>query len=34
MMLLAVYSNIQRFRRDQIETAIVTPATSPSAPAH
>jgi hypothetical protein len=34
MALLAVYANIQRFRRDQIETVIVTPASSPPAPGH
>jgi hypothetical protein len=27
-----VYSNIQRFRRDKVETVIVIPATSPAAP--
>jgi hypothetical protein len=32
MALLTVYANIQRFRRDQVETVIVTLATSPSAP--
>jgi len=32
MALLAVYANIQRFRREQVETVIVTSATSPSAP--
>jgi hypothetical protein len=33
MALLAVYANIQRFRRGQIETVIVMPATSSSTPA-
>jgi hypothetical protein len=33
MVLLALYANLQRFRRDQIETVIVKPAPSPSAPA-
>jgi hypothetical protein len=32
MAVVAAYSNIQRFRREKIETLIVTPATSPSAP--
>src|SRR4029450_11627839 len=32
MALLAVYSNIQRFRREKVETVIVMPATSPAAP--
>jgi hypothetical protein len=32
MALLAVYSNIQRFRREKVETLIVMPATSPAAP--
>jgi hypothetical protein len=27
MVLLAVYSNIQRFRRAQVETVVVIPAT-------
>jgi len=27
---LAIYANTQRWRRSQIETVIVTPATSPS----
>jgi hypothetical protein len=31
MALVAAYSNIQRFRREKVETVIVTPATSPSA---
>jgi hypothetical protein len=34
MALLAAYANIQRFRRKQVETVIVTPATSPLAPMH
>jgi hypothetical protein len=34
MALLAVYANIQRFRRERVETVIVTPATSPSVPTH
>ncbi|PYL26898.1 MAG: hypothetical protein DMF37_00385 [Verrucomicrobia bacterium] len=34
MVLLVVYANIQRFRRDQVETVIVKPATSPTAPTH
>jgi hypothetical protein len=33
MALLAVYANIQRFRRDRVETVIVKSATSPTAPA-
>jgi hypothetical protein len=33
MALLVVYANIQRFRRDRVETVIVKPATSPTAPA-
>jgi hypothetical protein len=32
MALLAMYGNIQRFRREKVETVIVTPATSPSVP--
>jgi hypothetical protein len=32
MALLAVYANIQRFRREKVETVIVIPATSPSGP--
>jgi len=32
MALLAVYANIQRFRREQIETVVVMPTTSPSTP--
>jgi hypothetical protein len=31
--LLALYANIQHFRREQVETVIVTPATPPLAPA-
>jgi hypothetical protein len=34
MALLAVYANIQRSRRDQVETVIVTPATSSPARPH
>jgi hypothetical protein len=30
MALLALYANIQRWRRSQVETVIVAPATSPS----
>ena len=30
MALLSLYSNVQRWRRDKIETVIVTPAASPS----
>jgi hypothetical protein len=33
MALLALYANLQRFRRDQVETVIVKPAPAPSAPA-
>jgi hypothetical protein len=33
MALLAVYANIQRFRRAHIETVVVLPATSSPAPA-
>jgi hypothetical protein len=33
MALLALYANIQHFRRERVETVIVTPATSPLAPA-
>jgi hypothetical protein len=32
MTLLAVYANIQRFRREQVETVVVRPAISPSTP--
>jgi len=31
MALLALYANLQRFRRDQVETVIVKPAPLPSA---
>ncbi|OLC28809.1 MAG: hypothetical protein AUH91_01305 [Verrucomicrobia bacterium 13_1_40CM_4_54_4] len=34
MVLLAVYANIQHFRRDKVETVIVRPATSPTARTH
>jgi hypothetical protein len=34
MALLAVYANIQRSRRDQVETVNVTPATSSPARPH
>jgi len=34
MALLALYANLQRFRRDQVETVIVKAAPSPSAPTH
>jgi hypothetical protein len=30
MALLALYANVQRWRRDKIETVIVIPAASPS----
>lgn len=30
MLLLALYTNVQRWRRDKLETVIVTPAASPS----
>jgi hypothetical protein len=30
MLLLALYVNVQRWRRDKLETVIVTPAASPS----
>jgi hypothetical protein len=33
MALLALYANLQRFRRDQVETVIVKPVPSPSAAA-
>jgi len=33
MALLALYANIQHFRRERVETAIVTPAASALAPA-
>jgi hypothetical protein len=32
MALLALFANIQRFRREHVEGVIVTPATSPSVP--
>src|SRR5438128_12074051 len=34
MVLLAVYANIQHFRRDKVETVIGRPATSPTARTH
>lgn len=34
MAVLAIYANIQRFRQGRVETIIVTPATSPTAPTH
>ena len=34
MAVLAIYANIQRFRQGRVETVIVTPATSPTAPTH
>ena len=30
MALLSIYANVQRFRRDKIETVIVTPVETPS----
>jgi hypothetical protein len=30
MLLLTLYMNVQRWRRDKLETVIVTPAASPS----
>jgi hypothetical protein len=30
MALLAIYSNVQRFRREKLESAIVTPVETPS----
>jgi hypothetical protein len=30
MALVAIYANVQRLRRDKIETVIVTPAANPS----
>ena len=30
MALLALYANVQRWRRDKIESVIVSPASSPS----
>ena len=29
--LVAVYANVQRWRRDKLETVIITPAASPTA---
>ncbi len=29
--LVAVYANVQRWRRDKLETVIITPAVSPTA---
>ena len=34
MALLAVYANVQRWRRNQVETVIVKPTNPPSTPAH
>jgi hypothetical protein len=34
MALLALYANLQRFRRDQVETVIAKPAPSLAAPSH
>jgi LPS O-antigen subunit length determinant protein (WzzB/FepE family) len=31
MMTVAIYSNVQRWRRDRIETVIVTPVATPTA---
>ena len=31
MLIVAIYSNVQRWRRDQIETVIVTPVQTPTA---
>jgi hypothetical protein len=31
MLVVAIYSNVQRWRRDQIETVIVTPVPTPTA---
>jgi hypothetical protein len=31
MVLVSIYANVQRWRRDKIETVIVTPVASPSA---
>lgn len=31
MAFVSIYANVQRWRRDKIETVIVTPAASPSA---
>jgi hypothetical protein len=33
MALLSIYSNVQRWRRDKVETVIVMPAASPSSTA-
>jgi hypothetical protein len=33
MAIVALYANVQRFRRDKLETVIVTPAGSPSSSA-
>jgi cell division septal protein FtsQ len=33
MLMVAIYSNVQRWRRDKIETVIVTPIPTPSATA-
>jgi len=33
MALLSLYSNVQRWRRDKVETVIVMPAASPSSTA-
>jgi hypothetical protein len=30
MALLALYANVQRWRRDKVETVIITPGTSPT----
>ena len=32
MALLAVYANIQRFRRDQVETVVIRQGTPPAVP--
>jgi len=35
LMLMAIYANVQRFRRDKIESVTVTPAaTATPSPAH
>jgi hypothetical protein len=31
--LLAVFANVQRFRRGQVETVVIRPATTPAPPA-
>jgi ABC-type sugar transport system permease subunit len=31
MLVVAIYSNVQRWRRDRIETVIVTPVATPTA---